>query len=76
MRVAMGSRIRSALMMVYLAAALLSSGAHAAIVPARPAAKPAARKPVLPFVADDYARALAEARARQVPIFVESWAPW
>ena len=31
---------------------------------------------VLPFIADDYARALAEARARHVPLFVESWAPW
>lgn len=30
----------------------------------------------LPFIEDDYERALAEARARDVPIFVESWAPW
>ena len=34
------------------------------------------KKPVLPFIADDYARALTEARARKVPIFIESWAPW
>jgi hypothetical protein len=48
-------------------------------VPARgsnaPAAKPAA-SPVLPWIDDDYSRALAEARARKLPIFVESWAPW
>jgi hypothetical protein len=31
---------------------------------------------VLPFIEDDYPRALAQARARQVPLFVESWAPW
>ncbi len=31
---------------------------------------------VLPFVADDYARALSEAKARKLPIFVECWAPW
>ncbi len=30
----------------------------------------------LPWIADDYAKARAEARARKVPIFVESWAPW
>jgi hypothetical protein len=27
-------------------------------------------------VADDYARALVEAKARKVPIFVDAWAPW
>jgi hypothetical protein len=31
---------------------------------------------VLPFVQDDYARALAEARAQRLPLFVEAWAPW
>jgi len=30
----------------------------------------------VPFVEDDYARALQQARARQVPIFLEAWAPW
>ena len=35
-----------------------------------------ASHPVLPFIADDYARAVAEARARKVPLFIEAWAPW
>jgi hypothetical protein len=30
----------------------------------------------LPFVEDDYPRALEQARARNVPIFLEAWAPW
>lgn len=30
----------------------------------------------VPFVPDDYAKALAEARARKLPLFVECWAPW
>lgn len=30
----------------------------------------------LPFIEDDYPRALAEARSRKVPLFVEIWAPW
>jgi len=38
------------------------------------AAAPAAGK--LPFVDDDYPRALAEAQARQLPIVVDVWAPW
>ena len=55
------------------AAALASAG----LVAASCAAPPVARiGEVLPFVRDDYARALGEARARKLPIFVESWAPW
>jgi hypothetical protein len=30
----------------------------------------------LPFIADDYAKALGEARARALPLFIEAWAPW
>jgi len=30
----------------------------------------------LPCVENDYAKALAEAKSRQVPVFVEVWAPW
>ncbi|MEO8195955.1 MAG: thioredoxin family protein [Thermoanaerobaculia bacterium] len=31
---------------------------------------------VVPFIADDYPQALAQARARNLPIFLEAWAPW
>ena len=30
----------------------------------------------LPFVPDDYARVLSDARARSVPLVVDAWAPW
>jgi len=30
----------------------------------------------VPFIDDDYPRALAQARARNLPIFLEAWAPW
>lgn len=30
----------------------------------------------LPFIKDDYPKAVAQARAQGVPIFVEAWAPW
>jgi hypothetical protein len=33
-------------------------------------------KEVLPFIDDDYSKALSLSRARHVPIFVEAWAPW
>jgi hypothetical protein len=56
-------RIAGALAPVLFASALGASP--------RPAAKP-----VLPFIEDDYPRALAEARAKKLPIFVEAWAPW
>jgi hypothetical protein len=50
---------------------LLSSGAQAM----RAGTAPATAKR-LPFVEDDYARAIRDARARGVPVFVEAWAPW
>ena len=31
---------------------------------------------VLPFIADDYDAALAAAREQNIPIFVDTWAPW
>jgi tetratricopeptide (TPR) repeat protein len=31
---------------------------------------------VLPFIENDYPRALAEARARHLPLFIDAWAPW
>lgn len=30
----------------------------------------------LEFIEDDYATAVAQAQAKNVPIFVEAWAPW
>jgi hypothetical protein len=38
-------------------------------------AGPAAPREVLPWV-DDYSKAVAQARAKNLPIFVEAWAPW
>lgn len=46
------------------------------IVFALVAASAGAAQSVLPFIPDDYARAAAEARAKNVPIFVDAWAPW
>jgi len=40
------------------------------------AAPSAPVKHVLPFIHDDYPKALAEARSRKVPIFIETSAPW
>jgi hypothetical protein len=30
----------------------------------------------LPFIENDYAKAMARASAKNVPVFVEAWAPW
>jgi hypothetical protein len=54
-------------------ASVLAAAALGAALLAAPAP---AKKPALPFIEDDYPRALAEARSKKVPIFVEAWAPW
>ena len=40
------------------------------------AATPALAKEVVPFIDNDYAKALAQAKKANVPIFVDAWAPW
>ena len=39
-------------------------------------AVPAGASARLPFVADDYGAALAQAKARHLPLVVDVWAPW
>jgi len=39
-------------------------------------AAPAVAKEVLPFIDNDYSKALAQAKKRNVPLFVDAWAPW
>jgi hypothetical protein len=60
--------------MTLLAAAL--AAALAVAPPGSPATAGAAAAAALPFVSDDYGRALAEARTRGVPLVVDAWAPW
>jgi len=70
-----------------LAVPMLALACTLAASPAAPAGVAAGtRKPALsssagprmalPFIRDDYTRALALARARKVPLFIEAWAPW
>ncbi len=47
-----------------------------AVMAAAAVAPLAAETSVFPWIEDDYARALSEARAKQRPIFAEAWAPW
>jgi len=35
-----------------------------------------AHQTALPFIEDDYGKALAEAKAKNLPLFIEAWAPW
>ena len=55
---------------------LVSCVLLAASVSAARAGAPASAKPAVPFIEDDYPRALEQARSRNLPIFVENWAPW
>jgi thioredoxin-like negative regulator of GroEL len=43
---------------------------------ASPGRKPGGKEEPIVFVEDDYDAALAEAKARHVPLFVDAWAPW
>ncbi|HXN31141.1 MAG TPA: thioredoxin family protein [Polyangiaceae bacterium] len=57
---------------------LLWTAACAASSPAAPSASASAtheRTPIR-FIENDYGRALAVARARRLPLFVDAWAPW
>lgn len=72
---------RHFLLLVLLAAPLVAHAAPgskpAAAKPAtKAAAKAAAWKPVVPFIEDDFGRALALAKERKRPVFIEGWAPW
>ena len=49
---------------MFLAAALVAAA------PATPS------RSALPWIEDDYGRALAEAKSKKLPIFVDAWAPW
>ena len=42
----------------------------------RPSASASSWRPVVPFIEDDFGRALALAKARKLPVFIEGWAPW
>ena len=39
-------------------------------------AAPAFAKEVLPFIENDYSKAVARAKAANLPLFVDAWAPW
>ena len=59
--------------MVLGAACLTAPGQAVAAKPGVTTKPPAGP---LPFIQDDYAKALALARTQQAPLFIEFWAPW
>ena len=67
----------SHILLASFAVATLAGSAAPAPAATKSQATPAAYlEPVVPFIENDYTRALSEARARKVPLFVEAWAPW
>jgi hypothetical protein len=73
-RCAQGPRRASGMALAaWIAAAALipMPGCSGRTAPAAPVAAAA-----LQFIADDFPRAQDEAKRRNVPIFVEAWAPW
>jgi len=60
---------RSAALALLLAAAGLGCGS-------RPGGSPAGGVAALPFIENDFPQAVALAREKNLPLFVEVWAPW
>jgi hypothetical protein len=60
------------------AAVALTACAHgpSAQTHAEPVASTAPSTGAPHFIEDDYAQALAQARAQNKPLFIEAWAPW
>ena len=68
---------RYTLLLLALAGAIALAASSAPAATSRAGAKSRVKaRPVVPFIQDDYAKALAQARARKVPLFIEAWAPW
>ena len=53
-----------------------TSAPRAAASSVRASARAVAWHPVVPFIEDDFGRALALAKERKLPVFIEGWAPW
>lgn len=68
-------RTRTPILLV-LSLLTFATAAHAAAAKAAPRAVKAAWKPAVPFIEDDFGRALALAKARKRPVIIEGWAPW
>jgi hypothetical protein len=75
-------RLFRPLLVIVIAASLASAAAHAATTTAKSAPAATAKgtsakwNPVVPFIEDDFGRALALAKERKLPVFIEGWAPW
>jgi hypothetical protein len=67
-------RMRPYLSSLLIVGLLACTASRTSTVSEPPAAQHA-RAP-LPFIEDDYARAVAEAKSRGLPLFVDTWAPW
>ena len=68
-------------MIAILVTALLLAAAAAPAAATSPRGAPrtntiAPWHPVVPFIEDDFGRALALAKERKRPVFIEGWAPW
>jgi len=68
--------MRTLIPFLLIASAVACSTQRAAVPPAGDSKADSHPSTGLSFIEDDYPRALADAKARHVPIFVDAWAPW
>ena len=69
-------RLALASLLVLTLAAHAAPAAKSSTSAKKAPAKAAHWKPAVPFVEDDFGRALALAKERKLPVFIEGWAPW
>ena len=68
---------RTLLVLLLAAPSVMQVQAVHATTATTPKSTPTAKwTPVVPFVEDDFGRALALAKERKLPVFIEGWAPW
>jgi hypothetical protein len=68
--------MRAASVLIATVLSTLACSQAPVVPPAAEKAQAAAAALALPFIENDYGRALAEARAKALPLFIEAWAPW
>jgi hypothetical protein len=68
--------MRTLIRFLLIASAVACSTQRAAVAPGGDSTADSHPSTGLSFIEDDYPRALADAKARRVPIFVDAWAPW
>jgi len=71
-----GMNARTLIVLLLAAPSVMQVPVHATTTATSKTATAVKWNPVVPFIEDDFGRALALAKERKLPVFIEGWAPW